>query len=666
MRLPVLLSVLFLAVPAASFAEEAPPPIPIGDFVKRPEVEQLQLSPTGKYLAMTVPLEDGRTGLYIVDRETIKPSASILASGNNVIDRFWWANNDRVVATLAQKFGGVDKPQPTGELFAIDADGKNSKQIFGYRSIGEETGSRIRKGGDQRYASAEPLSRIPDKDKRILIGVYEWKQGGEPAVPMIELLDIYTGKSSIVGKGPAPGAELILDHTNEARVAKARGKDNNLVFYVRAGRGSDWTVFNDSKESDVVMDPLMFTRDNRSVYVQVSEDAGPDGLYRIDLETRQKTLVYRGAADPGALLITADGQDAYAVLTQEGKTGVHVFDTASPEGRMTRALAASFPGQTAFFTNFTRDGRYGLVNVSSDRNPGDFYFFDLEQKKADYLVSRRRWIEPDQLAEMRPIELKASDGVALHGYLTLPKGTSGKNLPLVVNPHGGPHGVRDVWGYSPEVQLLASRGYAVLQVNFRGSGGYGYDFGTSGYRQWGMRMQDDVTDATRWAISEGYADPKRICIYGASYGGYAALMGAIREPDLYRCTIGYVGVYNLAMMHERGDIPNSLYGRNYLRMAVGDNREDMLKRSPASNVDKLKAAVMLVHGGKDERVPIAQAQTLRKALDGRGYKYEWLVKDGEGHGFYLAENQTEFYTKLLAFLDSNIGPRAATAPAAAP
>jgi len=660
MRLHAALCVLFLSVGAA-VADPAPQPIPIADFVKRAEVQDIQLSPTGRHLAMTVPVEDGTTMLIVIDRESMKPTGSIRAGGGNVIDDFWWANDTRVIATVAQKFGGRDEPVPTGELFAVDADGKNPKQIFGYRSVGEEVGSRIRKGGDQRYASAYVLNHTPDKDKRILVEVHEWKEG-DPAVPTLEQLDIYTGTSKIVGKGPAPRASLILDGDNELRAAYAMGKQNNLVFYVRAGKGTEWTVFNDSVVSGVVIQPLRFARDNRHLYAEVSEPGQPFGLYKINLDTREKTLVYRGKADPGSLLKTADGKDAYAVVTLEGKTGVEVFDAQTPEGKMTRALAASFPDQTARFTSFTRDGRYGVVEVDSDVNPGDFYFFDLENKKADYLVSRRRWIEPEAMVEMRPIALKARDGVELNGYLTLPKGSSGKSLPLVVNPHGGPHGIRDVWAFNPEAQLLASRGYAVLQVNFRGSGGYGHDFTTSGYRQWGVKMQDDVTDATKWAISEGYADPKRICLYGASYGGYAALMGAIREPDLYRCTIGYVGVYDLPMMLDRGDLTDNLYDLNTVRLTVGENRDEMRQRSPVANVDKLKAAVMIVHGGRDRRVPIAQAQALRKALDARGYTYEWLVKDNEGHGFYLAENQEELYTKLLAFLDRNIGPQARTLP----
>ncbi|MCR6702342.1 MAG: hypothetical protein NVV68_14865 [Dokdonella sp.] len=307
MRLHAALCALFLSAGSA-VADTAPPSIPVADFVKRAEVQDIQLSPTGQYLAMTVPVEDGTTILIVIDRESMKPTGSIRAGGSNVIGGFWWANDTRVIATVAQKFGGRDKPIPTGELFAIDADGKNSKQIFGYRSVGEEVGSRIRKGGDQRYASAYVLNHTPDKDKRILVEVHEWKDG-EPAVPTLEQLDIYTGTSKIVGKGPAPAASLILDGANELRAAVATGKQNNLVFYGRAGKGTDWTVFNDSGVTGVVINPLRFTRDNRHLYAEVSEPGQPYGLYKIDMESREKTLVYRGKADPGALLETADGKD---------------------------------------------------------------------------------------------------------------------------------------------------------------------------------------------------------------------------------------------------------------------------------------------------------------------------------------------------------------------
>jgi dipeptidyl aminopeptidase/acylaminoacyl peptidase len=222
-------------------------------------------------------------------------------------------------------------------------------------------------------------------------------------------------------------------------------------------------------------------------------------------------------------------------------------------------------------TSSSTDGRKRVVFVDSDTNPGDFYLFDQASGSLSKLVSSMSWIKPAQMASMEPIELSARDGLKLRGYLTRPLGKeAAKQLPMVVLVHGGPYGVRDNWAFDPEVQLLASRGYAVLQVNFRGSDGYGHAFARAGFGEWGGKMQDDVTDATRWAITQGIADAKRICIYGASYGGYAALEGAVKEPDLYQCAIGNSGVYDLRLMHSRGDIHESEHGEAYLMDALGN------------------------------------------------------------------------------------------------
>ena len=264
---------------------------------------------------------------------------------------------------------------------------------------------------------------------------------------------------------------------------------------------------------------------------------------------------------------------------------------------------------------------------------------------------------------MEPIKLKSRDGLDLSGYLTRPLGQEqGKNLPLVVYVHGGPFGVRDYWGYDPTVQMLASRGYAVLQVNFRGSGGYGHAFEVAGYRQWGGTMQDDVTDATKWAIEQGIADAKRICIYGGSYGGYAALMGAAREPDLYRCAIGDAGVYDLRLMLTRGDIQDTTYGVNYIKEAIGDDTSLLAARSPITHIDKIKASLMLIVGGQDKRVPPIHGESVRAALGKRGIKHEWLYQRTEAHGFYDEKNIEDMYVRILAFLDASIGGKAQPAP----
>ena len=632
-------------------------PIPLLDFVKRAEANEMQISPTGKYLALTVPSEDGSTVLFVVDRISMKMSASVRGGTNSVIDLFWWVNDTRLVASVAEKLGGVDKPQPNGELYAIDADGSGSMQLFGYRGA-QQTGSRIKRGAEKRLAGADVIGLLPGDRKNILILTYDWLNS-KSAPPSVEKLDVYSGKTTRLGVGPKSGSNFVADHRGQVRVAFAPDEELNTQLYVRADNDGDWKLYNDPKTSQVVMLPLMFARDNQHLYVTVTQPQKPDALYLLDLQSGTKELLYAGGADPGRLLLTPDGQDAYGVLTHDGKTGVHVFDAKSADGRRALSLQKAFPGQAAVFLNFADDGKSGLVYVFSDRNPGDFFLFDTEKMSADYIYSARKWIDPEQMAAMQPISLKARDGVELHGYLTLPPGSDGKNLPLVVNPHGGPHGVRDYWGFNPEVQLLASRGYAVLQLNFRGSGGYGLDFLQAGYRQWGLSMQDDLTDATLWAVKQGYADPKRMCIYGASYGGYAAIEGVVREPELYRCAIGYVGVYDLPLMYKDGDIPKSLFGKQYLRNVLGSDSAELQKRSPVGGVDRIQAALMLVAGGRDERVPISQAKSLRKALDDRDYPYEWMLKDSEGHGFYVTENKVELYTNMLEFLGRNTAPAAA-------
>ena len=269
-------------------------------------------------------------------------------------------------------------------------------------------------------------------------------------------------------------------------------------------------------------------------------------------------------------------------------------------------------------------------------------------------MSKRKWLDPELMAHTDSMTFETRDGATIHGYVTLPKGKD-KNVPLVVLPHGGPHGVRDYWGFDWEVQLLAHHGYGVLQVNYRGSGGFGLDFEESGHGKWGTMMQDDLTDATKVLIDSGVADSSRVCIYGQSYGGYAALMGAVREPELYRCVIGSMGVYDLPMMFKEGDIADRESGLAYLRQALGEDQEDLQSRSPAYNADKIKAEVLLIHGVRDERAPIEQAESLQKALKQAGVPYQWLEIGNEAHGYYDEQNRLTVYRKVLAFLDANIG-----------
>jgi dipeptidyl aminopeptidase/acylaminoacyl peptidase len=250
----------------------------------------------------------------------------------------------------------------------------------------------------------------------------------------------------------------------------------------------------------------------------------------------------------------------------------------------------------------------------------------------------------------------------------VPPNTGGKTPPpLIVVPHGGPHFVRDYWAFDPEVQMLAHEGFAVLQVNYRGSGGYGLAYQEAGYRQWGTRMVQDIIDATRFAIRKGFGDPNRICIYGGSLGGYAAMQSAIVAPDLFRCAVGYAGIYDLGLLSKIGDIAERRLGRGYVRTAVGEDVRALEQSSPVRRADELRARVLLIHGKKDVRAPIDHAEALRDALTSRGRPPEWLVEAKEGHGFYDEGARERMYERLVRFLKENMRASAAqpVTPAAA-
>ena len=258
---------------------------------------------------------------------------------------------------------------------------------------------------------------------------------------------------------------------------------------------------------------------------------------------------------------------------------------------------------------------------------------------------------------MKPVRITARDGLELPAYLTLPRDSEGKNLPLVVNPHGGPR-ARDYWGFNPEVQLMANRGYAVLQVNFRGSMGFGQEFDRAGWGRWGAEMQDDITDAVMWAVDQGIADPNRVCIYGASYGGYAAMAGITFTPDLYRCGINYVGVTDINLLFETMPAPWKRLRPEMLRQIGNydddEERADMARRSPINHVDKIQVPLLMAYGREDPRVVLDHALDLEKELKVHEVDYELIIKKKEGHGFRKFENQVEWYTRLIDFLDQHL------------
>lgn len=660
MRTLLLGSMLLLCAGVA----EAASAVDVATFLKRDGFDDIKLSPTGEFLAASVPGEDNSI-LMIVRRSDNKPMAGFGIGKNTYIADFEWVNDERVVFGTARKFGALDQPRLTGNLYGMNADGTGKDILVGQDVEVMSTGSHIQTKKTEMVA-AFLVDDLPQDDRNILVTVSPFS--GD-TFNRVEKMDVYTGRRSPVARSPVRNADYLADGKGVVRFAYGRDLDNDNRLFYRAADASDWTkttdwkLLNDELANGHVEIPLGFSADDRYAYLQVEQASGPDAIVAYDTtDGSRKTLLRDAEGDPGRIirgLGKSHGAPVGAFIAG-GKPHTLFFDVASDEARLYRSLEAAFPGNAVVITSKTRDGALALVEVSSDRNPGDFYLFDTVNKKAELLLSRRDWVDQGTMAQVRPFQFAARDGQVLHGFLTLPPGSDGKHLPLIVLPHGGPFHVADSWGFDPETQLLAAAGYGVLQVNFRGSADYGRSFAQAGAREWGGKIQDDVTDATHWAVDQGIADPGRICIYGASFGAYAALEGAAREPALYKCAVGYVGVYDLPLMFSKGDTQTLESGLSYLHDWVGEPAQ-LGAISPVNQAGLIKVPVFLAAGGQDERAPIQHSERMEKALREAGVPVETLYYRTEGHGFYVDAHRQAFYTQLLSFLDKHLGANATPA-----
>jgi dipeptidyl aminopeptidase/acylaminoacyl peptidase len=633
--------------------------VPTSDFARTDVFDRVSISPDGRYVALRVPM--GRDfGLAVLDLSGKSPGAKLTAGQGQSIYDYGWAGDNRLVFTLAENFGFEEAPWLTGEVFAIDADGSNGRYIFGYQGGKDYQPTRLGKKS-LVMAYGELIRTIPDDPKHVLVAAYAWSSSNADRWHGVATrVNTLNGTRDKEVGAPINGwVRFAADDTGFVRFVSGTTEGNKRVAYVRTPEQPEWRLLGDIGLADIGSQSLLtqFSPDKKLLYL-----IGPTGssdrscLFSLDLETGAEVeLSCDDIASVYSVIPAFDTPIPAAVLYQGRKPRLHVLEPNSKSGKVLQTLQKAFPGQLAIPVSKTKDGQKLVVNVYSDKNPGDFYLVNVATMKADYLASARQWMDPEQMGERRPVEVAARDGKKLYGFLTVPPGKDPKNLPLVTLPHGGPVGIADIWAWDEDAQLLASYGYAVLQINFRGSGGFGRDFYDAGRRAWDTTMIDDITDATKWAIAQGYADPRRVCIYGASYGGYAALMSAEREPDLYRCAIGYAGAYDLPKLRADTDFTETTRGSNYFAEFIGDDRQRLVAASPVSHVDKLKAAVMIVHGTRDERAPFSQAESLRDALKARQYPFEWMEVSGEGHGFYSPENRKQFYDRLLTFLGQNIG-----------
>ena len=622
--------------------------ISIETFFKFPDITSAQISPDGRHLAATVE-SDGRKRLAIVDLKAMKIKHIFnFNHDKKEIGGYGWLNNERIYAEMVYMVGALAQPAFTGFMYAGNIDGSQTALLLPAKARGGAKGSRT-----DRPKGYNILSMLPNDDRHILIAM------SDDSYNEAYKLDIYKGRLKKVVRSPSKFANLGADNSGNVRVSIGRDENTQkILVHLKNDPDADWVLFTEFDEKSAGVMPIGFTKDDKNLFIRVKDGTHKTLIQKLNLETKEvdNILELNGDADIRSYVYDNDGvkPEVIGVTRMPGFVERDFFDDNHLIAKIYRSLKESFPQQEVSVVNYTRDGAKAVVRVWGDKNPGDYYLFDMKKFKLEFLLDTYPWIDRKQLAVMKPISYKARDGLDIHGYLTLPNGKS-KNLPMILLVHGGPYGVTDDWRYNPEVQFFANRGYAVLQVNYRGSGGRGAKFEYDAYKQMGREMQDDLTDATLWAVEQGYADKDRLCIYGASYGGYAALMGVVKEPDLYKCAVGYVGLYDIDLI-KQSDIWDRESGRIFSQEAWGIDDENFVKeRSPMFHVDKIKSALFIVHGADDKRVHVDNYYDLLDALDKRSYRYESMVKPHEGHGFYDLENKVELYTQMEKFFEKHIG-----------
>lgn len=665
-RLPRLAGWFLLAgacVCAAATAAE----LPVADFVKHPPLTNPVLSPDGKHLAVVVgntkDPEDAAYFVSVLSLPDLKPIGQFGLAPRYVPVDVQWVDNTRLVMASARFTGTLEKPQRDGDILAVDIDGSHSRVLYTLQRGRREQVTGTMLGGASYNMVKLPLgiatiANTPTQPNGHfylnlqLFGANDNFTSWDAAVSRVYDVDSRTGDATQIG-AIAHGGMQFLVANNIARIAWGLDDVNHEVVFASTD-GAHWTALPDSLIGKDFA-PLAISRDGKTLYALSSMDGGPAALIACNLDGSDRKLLasdsFSSATD--VMWDPATGTPFAAVFGAGGRPTVKYLDNGE-DTQIMQALARSQPDQFVSLLGGSLDGSQLLVNVVSDRDPGVIALFDRNGMHAQPLFRMRPWIKPAEMPQRLPIRFKDRAGVELAGFLTLPNSGTHKHLPLVLVPHGGPIGVDDDWYFDPWAAFLADRGYATLQINYRGSGGRGLAFQDSGYRQFGSGIQDDLLDGVNWAIAQGYVDPNRICVFGGSFGGYSALMQPILAPKLYKCAIDYAGVSDMTIEFNDSDTRRFAYGRAYLQQAIG-SLADAKAISPINMLDKFNVPVLIAHGKDDPRVPYENATELRSALDKANKPYEWLAEPGELHGFYGEEHNEEFFSMIQAFLAKHIG-----------
>ena len=599
--------------------------IPLEDFFKNPEKSSYQISPDGSFYSFMAPYKK-RMNIFI---QKIGDSSATQLTFEEARDiaGYFWPNNEQIV------FLKDEAGDENFHLFGVNIDGSNPIGFTDFEGV-----------------RAQIIDDLPDQKDFVVIGLNKRnKQVFDPY-----RLNLKTGEISMLAENPGNIQGWMFDHDGKLRLATAIVDGVNQSILYRENEEDEFKtiITTNFKEG---FNPQFFTFDNKNIIGSSNLGRDKSAIVEFDPVTAKevKVLYANDDYDVNGVGYSRKRKVITAAYFESWKSERHYFDSTSKA--TFEKIQKQLAGYEIGITGVNKDENVLILRTYSDKSLGAYYIYNSEDDKMEKIVNVSPWIDENEMSNQLPIAYQSRDGLKINGYLTLPKGynmENAKNLPVVINPHGGPW-ARDSWGFNPEIQFLANRGYAVLQMNFRGSTGYGRKFFEASFKKWGREMQDDITDGTKWLIDKGIADSTRIAIYGGSYGGYATLMGLVKEPKMYAAGVDYVGVSNMFTFMKT--IPP--YWEPMLEMMyemVGDVEKDsaMLREvSPVFHVDKIKAPLFIAQGANDPRVNVDESDQMVKAMKEKGIDVEYLVKKDEGHGFRNEENRFEFYRAMENFLN---------------
>lgn len=609
----------------------------VSDYFARPKASSFQLSPDGQYMSYMEKDEGNKNHVYVKEIESGKVNRAI-EEKDELIKGYGWISNDKLFYAMDK--GGNEN----FHVYTADIDGQNAKDMTPFDDV-----------------KAGIITILKDQKNIMIIQMNKNnKQIFEPYrlnAATGELTQLFENKDVV---SPIQGYDFDKDGNLRAYTKMVNGVEMEL--YYKDLETNEFKLVTRNKWDDSFgIISFSYNPDNKDeayVYSNLDSDKARIILYDFKTNKKIKELFSNPDYDVTGMHLSRKRNYELDYFAYNGDKSV-IVPLSKTYKDLDKHIKKQFPGKQYGIADYDDNESKFLIVLSSDKLYGTYYEYDTKTRKFKLLYDLMPQLKEADMAQMRPISFKSRDGLTIHGYITLPKeAIDGKQVPMIVNPHGGPQGIRDSWGFNPETQLFASRGYATLQVNFRISGGYGKDFLRAGFKQIGRKAMDDVEDGVRYAISQGWVDKDRVAIYGGSHGGYATLMGLIKTPELYKCGVNYVGVSNIETFFS--SFPE--YWKPMTEMVKEiwydlDNPEELIiarEVSPVNNIDKITKPLFVVQGANDPRVNINESDQIVTGLRAKGFEVPYMVKYDEGHGFYREENRMDFYSAMMGFFAKHL------------